>query len=209
MNAKKNSSKKVMVILLAVVLLIGCAAGATLAWLVAQTNTVTNTFAVGNITIDLKETVGDTELSAKDAPVENKTFKIVPGATQAKDPKVIVEKGSEKCYVYVCVENNLVVDGTVVGELDINLTDWIEIGTNGTKTVYRYKEVVEATEANKTLPVFTEVEYADTITAEDMKKLTNPTIIISAYAHQSENVTNGTTDTDAAANTHFGTTATP
>ena len=49
MYAKKNLSMKVVVLLLAVVLLIGCVAGGTLAYLMAKSSIVTNTFVVGDI----------------------------------------------------------------------------------------------------------------------------------------------------------------
>lgn len=204
------NAKKIVAIVLVAVLVFGCGVGTTLAWLIDQTNTVTNTFAVGNITIDLQETVGTEVKSAKTENVVNNNFKIVPGASQEKDPVVIVRKDSEKCYVYVCVVNNLVVNGTTVGTLNIDSTKWTEIGTDGNKIVYRYFEVVDAEVAEKELPVFTTVSYANTITAADMTNLENATIVVSAYAHQSENVTDGITVIDAAAKTHFGiTTANP
>ncbi len=200
----KNNVKKVFLTVLVVVLVFGCGVGTTLAWLIAQTNTVTNTFAVGNITIDLQETVDGEPASAKRNPVKNDNYKIVPGASQSKDPKVIVEKGSEKCYVYVCVENNLVVNGTIVGTLNIDtLNKWRVVGTSGNKTVYCYKEAVDATNDNVKLPVFDTVTYADTIAVGDMDDLAGKTVVISAYAHQSENVGGGTTTTDAAALAHF------
>lgn len=209
MYAKKNSGMKVVATLLAIALLIGGVIGGTVAWLIAQTQTVTNTFTVGNITIDLEETVGTEGVkSAKNQAVTNNNFKIVPGATQEKDPVVTVEQGSEKCYVYVCVENNLVLGTTTVGTLNIDTAKWEAIGTTGNKTVYRYSEVVDAAAADKELPVFTTVSYANTITAGDMTTLANKTIVISAYAHQSENLTDGTTTTDAAAKAHFGITST-
>lgn len=200
----KKNVKKVILTVLAVALVFGCGVGTTLAWLIAQTNTVTNTFAVGNITIDLQETVDGKPASAKLNPVENNNYKIVPGASQTKDPKVIVEQGSEKCYVYVCVENNLVVNGTIVGTLNIDTPNtWRVVGTSGNKTVYCYKEAVDATNGNVELPVFGTVTYADTIAVDDMDDLAGKTVVISAYAHQSENVDGGTTTTDAAAFAHF------
>lgn len=199
----KKNVKKVILVVLAVVLVFGCGVGATLAWLIAQTNTVTNTFAVGNIAIDLKETVKDTQMSAKTEAVTNNNFKIVPGASQAKDPVVTVEAGSEKCYVYVCVENNLVVNGKTVGTLDINTSTWEVIGTRDNKTVYRYYKVVDAANAKVDLPVFTTVSYDKDISVGDMTILKDKTVVISAYAHQSENVDGGTTTTDAVALVHF------
>jgi hypothetical protein len=200
----KKNVKKVILTVLAVVLVFGCGVGATLAWLVAQTNTVTNTFAVGNIAIDLQETVGTTgKQSAKLDSVTNNNFKIVPGASEAKDPTVIVEAGSEKCYVYVCVENNLVVNGKTVGTLDINTSTWEVIGTQDNKTVYRYYEVVDAANDKADLPVFTTVSYDKDISVGDMTILKDKTVVISAYAHQSEHVDNGTTTTDAEALAYF------
>lgn len=206
MYAKKNSGKKIVVTLLAVVLLIGCTVGGTLAWLSAQTSTVTNTFAVGNINIDLEETINGTKTSAKTSDVTNNNFKIVPGATESKDPVVTVEKGSEKCYVYVCVENNLVVNDTIVGTLNIDSSKWTTVATSGNKTVYRYYQVVDASAADVELPVFTTVTYSSDINASNINTLKDKTIAISAYAHQSENVSDYNTTTDAAAMTHFGVT---
>lgn len=204
MYAKKNSGKKVVLTLLAIVLLISGAVGGTVAWLVSNTNTVTNTFTVGKITIDLEETINGNRTSAKEAAVENEGFKIVPGASEAKDPVVTVEAGSEKCYVYVCVDNQLVIGGVTVGILDIDPQQWQNVCTNGTKTVYRYAEEVDAATADQELPVFTTVTYADTITAETISSLNGKNIVISAYAHQSENVTEGHTVTDSEAKAHFG-----
>ena len=95
------NAKKIVAALLAVVLLIGIGVGGTLAWLFDFTDEVQNTFTVGNINIDLKETVNGVDSSAKTNRVENDTFKIIPGTTQPKDPTVIVEKNSEDCYVFV------------------------------------------------------------------------------------------------------------
>ena len=60
-----------------------------MAWLMDNTETVTNTFTVGDINIKLTET-------------EN-TYKIVPGVDIAKDPKVTVEAKSEACWLFVKV----------------------------------------------------------------------------------------------------------
>ena len=68
MKANKTVSMKVVVVLLALVLLIGCAAGGTIAWLMTNTDPVENTFSASDIQIDLKETTGD-------------TYKLIPGKT--------------------------------------------------------------------------------------------------------------------------------
>ena len=90
---KKN--KKLIAIISCMILLIG-AVGATIAWLTDKTDPVVNTFTVGNIDIDLYETSGDDQVHAKD-------YKMIPGTTLDKDPKVTVEAGSEACWLFVKV----------------------------------------------------------------------------------------------------------
>lgn len=53
---KRNISGRVLVALVAVVLLIGCAAGGTVAWLVSKPAAIVNTFTIGNIDATLTET---------------------------------------------------------------------------------------------------------------------------------------------------------
>ena len=171
--------KKILAGVLACILLIGIGVGGTLAWLVDDSETVTNTFTVGDINISLAETTGT-------------DYKIVPGTSSPKDPKLTVAVKSEKCYVYACVENNVKLDGVVVATPDISSTDWVAIGTSGNKTVYRYmgakatNGVVDADSAAVELPVFTSVAYSNTIEKGDIEELTNKTIVVQGYAHQSE-----------------------
>ena len=73
----QNRRNKSFALLLALVLLIGCVSGGTVAWLISESKTVKNTFVAGQIgTLELTETDVD------------KTYVIVPGTTITKDPKV-------------------------------------------------------------------------------------------------------------------------
>lgn len=90
---RRRNPLKPVLIAMAVVLLLGCAAGSTLAWLTSSTAPVTNTFTVGKVEIDLTEPQW-TDLHANGA-------KMVPGCTITKDPKVTVKAGSEPCYLFV------------------------------------------------------------------------------------------------------------
>ena len=184
-RARKSLSRKALVVLSLMMVLAVAAVGGTVAWLTATTTAVTNTFTVGDINITLAETTGD-------------SYKVVPGATNDKDPKVTVLKGSEKCYVYVTVENNLLIGEKTVASVNIDSTKWSVVGTTGNKTLYRYYQVVDAMDAAATLPVFTTVTYSgDDITKANISQLNNKTIVINAYAHQSENTTQAAAD-DAA-----------
>lgn len=87
---KRNISGRVLVALVAVVLLIGCAAGGTVAWLVSKPAAIVNTFTIGDIKASLAETTKD--------------YHIVPGVDIAKDPVATVVKNSEDCYLFVKID---------------------------------------------------------------------------------------------------------
>lgn len=87
---KLTFNKKSAALLLAGVMLVGGVAGGTLAWLTAETNEVTNVFTSSDINVTLVET--------------KEEFKMIPGWTIEKDPKVTVTSGSEDCYLFVKVE---------------------------------------------------------------------------------------------------------
>lgn len=100
--------KKPIVLLLSCALLLGTAVGGTLAWLFTTTAPVVNTFTLGDISIHLSESEG----SADPDNENQRIFKLLPGVTLAKDPKVTVEAGSKACYLFISVkETNNTVDG--------------------------------------------------------------------------------------------------
>lgn len=84
--------KKTLALLLSLVLVIGVAAGGTLAWLLDSTAPVVNTFTDSDIDIELGETTTD--------------FKMIPGWTIAKDPKVTVKANSEDCFLFVKIDKS-------------------------------------------------------------------------------------------------------
>lgn len=184
--SRRGVATKTLVLVLTVMMIVGISVGGTLAWLTAQSGTVTNTFTAGDINISLTETV------------EN-SFKIVPGGTAVKDPTLTVAAKSENCYVYVCVENNVKIGDAVVATPNIDTAKWIQVGVNGNKTVYRYHEIVEYSEAKQDLSVFTQVKYSETITKDNIDDLANTTIKISGFAHQSDNTTVETANAAATA----------
>ena len=161
--------KKVLICVVAVVLVLCCAVGGTIAWLTATTEPVVNIFTVGDINIDLSES-------------ENLNLKMVPGNTIAKDPKVTVLEGSEKCYLFVKLEKS--------GNFDSFLTCEIADGwtpLDGVDNVY-YR-TVEASDAAQEFQVLAgnEVTVLGTVTKEMMNALTEPTypkLTVTAYASQ-------------------------
>lgn len=89
---RRSVGMKTFVAMLALVLVIGCAVGGTVAWLTAQTGPVVNTFTTSDIKVELKETP--------------KEYKMIPGYTISKDPTATVLDGSEECYLFVKLEKS-------------------------------------------------------------------------------------------------------
>lgn len=93
MNKMHGISTKAFAALLAVTLLVGSAIGGTLAWLTSKSDSLVNTFTIGNVAITLEETTGN-------------DYKVTPGVPVAKDPKVTVTVGSEACWVFVEIQES-------------------------------------------------------------------------------------------------------
>ena len=168
-NRRRSVSSRAFIALLALVLVIGCVAGGTVAWLVATTDTVTNTFTYGKIDITLTET--------------ERTYNIVPGVALAKDPKVTVKGGSEDCWLFVKVGQPIAfADGVSYGIAD----GWTKLEDG----VY-YREVPKAdTDSEYYVLKNNEVTVSSALTKEDIAKVGgSPTLTFTAYAVQKENIT--------------------
>ena len=100
-------AKKVLALVLCAALLVAGSVAATLAYLMS-TDTVTNTFTIGNVTITLDETDVDV-YGVQDGTtrVKENTYKLIPGHTYTKDPIIHVQGGSEACYVFVEVVDQI------------------------------------------------------------------------------------------------------
>lgn len=195
MKKFRELSGKLVVAMLAVTLLIGCAIGGTVAWLTAKTEAVVNTFTYGDINITLTET----------KPADRHA-KIIPGVDIEKDPKVTVKANSEACWLFVKVEEaGTFVANKVTYSID---TGWTKgDGTNIPENVY-YREVGAVT-ADTDFVVLKDnkVTVSDTLTKGDIKNITtNPTLTFTAYAVQKDGIS---TAADAWAKVSTSTTTTP
>lgn len=177
-NRRRSVSSRAFIALLALVLVIGCVAGGTVAWLVATSDTVTNTFTYGKIDITLTET--------------ERTYNIVPGVALAKDPKVTVKAGSEDCWLFVKVGQPIAfADGVSYGIAD----GWTKLEDG----VY-YREVSKAdTDSEYYVLKNNEVTVSSALTKEDIAKVGgSPTLTFTAYAVQKENIPDAATAWKAA-----------
>ena len=184
-NRRRSVSSRTFIAMLALVLVIGCAVGGTIAWLTAHTDPVVNTFTYGDINIELTET-----------KPENQQAKIIPGVDIEKDPKVTVKANSEACWLFVKVEET----GTfVANKVTYSIDDgWTQgDGTNIPANVY-YREVNAVTADTSFYVLKGNTEYpngvvtvsedltkaeVNSITAENQPKLT-----FTAYAVQKDGI---------------------
>ena len=173
-NRRRSVSSRTFIAMLALVLVIGCAVGGTVAWLVSSTNAVVNTFTYGDINITLGETTGA-------------TYKIIPGVDIAKDPKVTVKKDSEACWLFVKVEEEnwptfTESDGT--RKVKYGIADGWTALTGETGVYYREVGAVTADTSFDVL-AGNVVTVSENLTKEDIKDITTqPTLTFTAYASQ-------------------------
>ena len=189
MKSKTNRtvSIKIAALIAAIVLVIGCTAGGTVAWLVSKPAAITNVFTVGNINATLTET--------------KKEFKIVPGVNIAKDPVATVTANSEDCYLFVKLTEK---NWPAFTEAD-NTTRKVkyEIADGWTKLedgVY-YREVAKNGTTDQSYPVLQDnkVTVSSTLTKEEandmdlaIKKTGAPELTVAVYAVQKEGMGSAT-----------------
>lgn len=163
--------------------------GGTIAWLTDDTEQITNTFTHSDINITISEDEGGL----------NKEFKMVPGATIAKDPKVTVEANSESLWLFVEVTESQTPDFDAY--LSYNFAEgWSVLShsdDDDTHVIYRTEKVLSNAEA-QTFNILAggvdgQVTVNGTVTKTMMENIKDnnakPTITFKAYAVQSENLT--------------------
>ena len=169
--------KKTIALVLACILCVAIGIGGTLAWLTATSDDVVNTFTTSDIDITLAETKGG----------DSKEFKMVPGWTIDKDPKVTVATGSEDCYLFVKLEKSSNFDTF----LTYTMADgWKQLKDEDNKDVSGvFYRVIGASEMGTAISVLAndQVTVKETVTKADMNGLTAttyPTLTVTAYATQ-------------------------
>jgi len=220
-NGKYCSSKKAMkplAVLLAMILLVGCAVGGTLAWLTAQTTEVKNTFTSAKLfdapenefTLWEHEAVlgTDGQYTLNSTEVQANTYKILPGVNIPKDPTVDIEKLQENAYLYIKVASTLPVGLTY----SIDSANWTELGDDY-PGVYVYSgthadtsKVIKATKMDPKTFTATILTNDQIVVAADYSGTGEVTLSFNAYMVQATG--NGANAADAWANT-YGATTTP
>ena len=166
---RKRRNRRIALTLCVMFVVLAASIGGTVAWLTDKTTPVTNTFTAGDINIDLTETDRD--------------YKMVPGVTLPKDPKVTVEAGSEDCWLFVKVEKSANFDDFMTCAIATGWTALPEVDG-----VY-YREA----KAGDSFSVLADdkVTVKETVTKAQLdavRTINEPTLTFTAYAVQKANV---------------------
>ena len=204
MKTKKKILTVLAIVGCAILLVAGSIAG-TVAYLTA-TDSVTNTFTVGNVSITLDEAPVDANgKETAGERVKANTYHLVPNGTYDKDPTVTVAANSDECYLFVKVVNPLAgVEGatTIAAQLEANGWDVFD-ATNG---IYVYEAAVVKSANATSIILFETVTIGANVTNDQLKALgSNNQVVITAYAVQ----TAGFASAEAAWNATFKATVNP
>ena len=92
--------KKILLFTISMLCILAISVGTTFALLISLTGPVKNTFTVGNVEIALTETTGD-------------KYKLIPGTTVQKNPKITVKADSESCWLFVKINTDTALSGII------------------------------------------------------------------------------------------------
>lgn len=187
MNKKKTV---ITVAVLALVLVVG----GLLAYFTDVTDTVTNTFTIGNVDISLSEP------NWVAANAQN----ILPNKTLAKDPTVTNDSTTNPAYVFVKVEIPAIDASTPLYTYTTN-DSWAQVGSdeyasNKITRVYVYGTAANAAPtslaagASTTTAVFSEVTLGN-FTSTQLSSFATNTIDVTAYGIQTTDLGEATTAT--------------
>ncbi len=202
-----KTAKKAMLMTLCAIILVVATVFGTMAYL-TSTDTVTNTFTVGNVAIKLDEAPVDVNGAAvSGARVKANEYKLMPGHTYNKDPMVTLLAGSETSYV------KMTVTFSKANELDAifapngadltsifngyDAANWIakgntkDVNANTRTYEFWYKEAVGAPTADVALDaLFDSITVPGSITKEQLATIEGLTITVNAYAIQADGFAN-------------------
>lgn len=173
-KTNRTVSIKIAALIAAIVLVIGCTAGGTVAWLVSKPAAITNVFTVGNINATLTET--------------KTAFKIVPGVDIDKDPVATVKANSEDCYLFMQLTEENWPTFTEADNTTRKVEYKIADGWTKLKDGVYYREVTKK-DTDQTFQVLKDnkVTVSNTLTKENADAITgDPKLTVAVYAVQKE-----------------------
>ena len=188
----KTNKKALLTVLCALLLVVASVMG-TMAYLTA-TDTVTNTFTVGNVTMTMDEANVDgngkkiAEGQEGAGRGDANSYKLYPGATYDKDPTLHVK--GDASWLIIAVKNPLAGFEAATNKIADQITTKGWNALTVTKPVEGYTMYYKAFDGATTL---TDVGVFDTVTIADNAQsvegwadLNNQQIIVQAYAIQKD-----------------------
>ena len=161
---KKN---KLILLIVAVGIVFTTVISGTIAWIIAATNEVENTFTIGNVDITLTETTG-------------KLYNLTPGVTLSKDPNVTVKAGSDDCWLFVKAEESAELESYASYHTE---DGWTRL--EGEENVYYRKVAKSDLDQSFNILRYNHVKVKDEVTEEQLAALmANLKLSFTAYAIQ-------------------------
>ena len=183
---------KAILMALCAVLLVAASVMGTLAYLTSS-DTVVNTFTVGNVAITMDELDVDNSTADADRDDAN-AYKLLPGHTFTKDPTIHVASTSEDCYLFVKVVNEI--KGIEAADTEDSKTSiaaqmeakgWDVVDpANG---IYVYADAEgkpAAVTASDDVVVFENFTISGSVDNTTLDTYTGKTIVVTAYAVQKD-----------------------
>ena len=177
-----KTARKVLILALCAVLLVSISVMGTMAYLTSQAS-VTNTFTVGKVGIELDEALVDAngkEITDENAKrVKENKYKLLPGLDYDKDPSIRVASDSENCWLFVKVENGIaaIESGSIATQMTTNGWTPIAEGSN----IYAR---AAANKAGDSVKVFEHFTIKDDVNNTTLATYNGKTIVVTAYAIQ-------------------------
>ena len=136
-------------------------------------------------------------IAAADRVTANE-YKLIPGHTYAKDPTIHVQPGSEKCYVFVKVEDQIsAIEDAITIDDQIKAKNWTPL--DGVSGVYYKIQDAVANDAEKAVDLVV-FENFKIKTDADVSTYTGKNITITGYAVQFDGFDNDIAGAWAAVN---------
>ena len=190
--------KQIIALVVVVALLMAGSVLVTFAYL-TDTQSVRNTFTVGQVKITLDETAVDANgepIPDEDRRAENE-YHLMPGHTYTKDPKVTVAAGSDESHIRMIVTIEDYADlcaayGKQEGEL--SLLDLIPGGqlnegwslVEQTNNVFECRYADTVTAESDIPALFEKIYLASTVSQNNLEKLGEMEIVVVAHAIQAD-----------------------
>lgn len=181
-----SNSKKTLLMLACAVMLVLVSVMGTMAYL-TSTDTVTNTFTVGNVAITLDETDVDNSTADADRDKEN-AYNLLPGHNYTKDPIIHVAANSEDCYLFVKVEDEI----AEIEDAKTVATQMSELGwtaVKGETNIFAYNSIISKSASAQDVKVFNDFTIKGDVNNTTLAGYKGKTIKVTAYAVQADGFT--------------------